>query len=492
MNIDPGQIRKKLTSRTRAILPVHFAGRPCEMDAVCEIARESDLVLIEDCAHAFESQYKGTKAGTFGDFGCFSFYVTKNIVTGEGGMIITDDEFYAEKIKILALHGMSKDAWKRFGDDGFKHYQVVEAGFKYNMMDLQAAIGIHQLASVEKNWLIREKIWNRYNEAFAALPVTRPHAPAPDTRHAYHLYTLLIDARKVGMSRDDFLDLMTHMGIGVGVHYLSIPEHPFYREKFGWQIEDYPNAVRIGRETVSLPLSAKLTDDDAADVIAAVRAVCARDSTTPRTPLRTLSHLPARNFIELTHNKEQYQRKARIDGKPCRHRTMHRNRMVLLPWWRICPMPDTGPYLSVVIPVYNSAQIAPELHKRITGVLKELDADYEIIAVLDGCSDGSFDAWKDLSATDTHIKLIEFSRNFGHQVAITAGLDAAEGRLVAIMDDDLEDPPEALPAFMAKLDEGYDVVYGIRKAPKAISLLRALYSAFYRLLRQARSNRGPL
>lgn len=151
-NMDVTKIEEKITSKTKVILPVHFAGRPCEMDEICRLAKTYDLKVIEDCAHAIETVYKGKKAGTFGDFGAFSFYVTKNVVTGEGGMVIADDEEKAARIKTLALHGMTKDAWKRFSDEGYKHYQVVEAGFKYNMMDLQAAIGIHQLRRIEKNW----------------------------------------------------------------------------------------------------------------------------------------------------------------------------------------------------------------------------------------------------------------------------------------------------------------------------------------------------
>ena len=148
MNIDPHQVEARITPRTRAILPVHFAGRPCDMDRLCEIARGHNLKIIEDCAHAIETEYKGQKAGTFAEFGCFSFYATKNVVTGEGGMVLTQREEDAGRIKVLALHGMSKDAWKRFSDDGYKHYQVVECGFKYNMLDLQAAMGIHQLKRV--------------------------------------------------------------------------------------------------------------------------------------------------------------------------------------------------------------------------------------------------------------------------------------------------------------------------------------------------------
>src|SRR5690606_10933377 len=154
-----------------AIIPVHFAGRACEMDAIMAIAARHDLVVIEDCAHAIETEYFGAKAGTFGDFGCFSFYVTKNVATGEGGMILARDEAASARARMLALHGMRKAAWHRFSDKGYRHYQVVECGFKYNMMDLQAAIGLHQLARVEASWQRREQIWHRYNEALADLPL---------------------------------------------------------------------------------------------------------------------------------------------------------------------------------------------------------------------------------------------------------------------------------------------------------------------------------
>lgn len=271
MNIDPAQVEAKITSKTRAIVPVHFGGRPCDMDALCDIAARHNLIVIEDCAHAIETEYKGRPAGAFGDFGCFSFYVTKNVVTGEGGMVLTRREQDAARIKILALHGMSKDAWKRFSDEGYKHYQVVDCGYKYNMIDLQAAIGIHQLQRVEPYWLRREEIWRRYNEAFANLPIGLPADPEPQTRHAYHLYTILVDDARAGICRDAFLEGMTAQNIGVGVHYLSIPEHPYYQDTFGWQPEDYPHAMRIGRQTVSLPLSARLTDEDVADVLEAVR-----------------------------------------------------------------------------------------------------------------------------------------------------------------------------------------------------------------------------
>lgn len=273
MNMDPQQAEAKIGPKTRAILPVHFAGRPCDMDALCDLADRHGLKMIEDGAHAIETEYKGRPVGTFGDFGCFSFYATKNITTGEGGMVLTRQEEDANRIKILAFHGMTQNAWKRFKDDGHKHYHVVEAGFKYNMTDMQAAIGIHQLKRIEAYWRYRQATWNRYRSAFAELPIGLPTAPQPETRHSYHLYTILIDEAKTRISRDAFLETMTANNIGVGVHYLSIPEHPYYQETFGFKPEDYPNAMRLGRQTVSLPLSPKLKDEDVNDVIRSVQKV---------------------------------------------------------------------------------------------------------------------------------------------------------------------------------------------------------------------------
>jgi dTDP-4-amino-4,6-dideoxygalactose transaminase len=271
MNIDPEQVERKISEKTRAIVLVHFAGRPCNMEALCSLAKRYGLSVIEDCAHAIETEYRSQKAGTFGDYGCFSFYVTKNLITGEGGMVLSRERKSADRIKILALHGMSKDAWKRFSDEGYKHYQVVEAGFKYNMMDLQAAIGLHQLKRVESYWLRRQEIWRLYDRAFADLPIGLPAPIEPNTRHAYHLYTIFVDEERAGMTRDDFLNAMTYHNIGVGVHYVAIPEHSYYQKTFGWEPKDFPNAVTVGRQTVSLPLSARLTDEDVEDVIAAVK-----------------------------------------------------------------------------------------------------------------------------------------------------------------------------------------------------------------------------
>ncbi|MGV8920468.1 MAG: DegT/DnrJ/EryC1/StrS family aminotransferase [Pseudomonas sp.] len=270
MNIDPAHIEEKISSRTKALLPVHFAGLPCAMSEIDDIAKQHQLAVIEDCAHAVEATYRGRPTGTLGDFGCFSFYATKNVTTGEGGMVLARDPEQIGRIKTLALHGMTRDAWKRFSDDGYKHYQVVERGFKYNMMDLQAAIGLHQLKRIEDGWTRRQAIWQRYEVALADLPVIRPVEPPAYVRHSYHLYTVLIDEARCGVSRDAFMARMTAEGIGVGVHYLALPEHPYYQQHLGWHPDDTPYATAIGRQTVSLPLSPKLSDAEVGRVIDAV------------------------------------------------------------------------------------------------------------------------------------------------------------------------------------------------------------------------------
>jgi dTDP-4-amino-4,6-dideoxygalactose transaminase len=188
-------------------------------------------------------------------------------------MILGRSEAHIARAKVLALHGMSKDAWSRFSDTGYRHYQVVDCGFKYNMMDLQAAIGIHQLARVEAHSLRRREIWDRYQRAFENVPLGLPAEPAPNTRHAYHLYTVSVDREQCGVARDDFLDQMNAQGIGTGVHYLSVPEHPYYQQRFGWRPEQWPHAMRIGRETVSLPISAKLSDSDLSRIVESSIAV---------------------------------------------------------------------------------------------------------------------------------------------------------------------------------------------------------------------------
>jgi dTDP-4-amino-4,6-dideoxygalactose transaminase len=273
MNISPDLIEEKITSRTKAILVVHFAGRCCDMDPIRRMAKSYNLMIIEDCAHAIESEYGGVKSGGFGDVGCFSFYVTKNITTGEGGMVVTDDERIASKVKVLGLHGMSKDAWKRFSDEGYRHYEVTFAGFKYNMPDLTAALGVKQLKNIERYWERRREIWNRYNAAFDGLPCALPAEPESGTRHAYHLYTPLIDVDRLGKTRDWVLNALMAENIGTGVHYIPIHRHPYYRKTYGWREDQFPNAEWIGNRTISLPLAPGLSDRDVDDVISAFTKV---------------------------------------------------------------------------------------------------------------------------------------------------------------------------------------------------------------------------
>ena len=273
--LDPEDAARRVTKRTRAIMPVHFAGRPCDMAAILALADDQGLAVIEDCAHAIETLYHGRHAGTLGDFGAFSFYVTKNVVTGEGGMITTRDAAAAARLKTLALHGLDADAWMRYSDTGFRHYEVVEPGFKYNMTDVQAALGLGQLARVEANLARRQEIWARYDDAFADLPLFLPALEAAGTRHARHLYTPLLDLDHVGATRDAVLAELHDRNIGTGVHYRAVHLHRYWRDRYPWAAGSLPNSEWISDRTFSLPLSPKLDDGDVDDVIAAVRETVA-------------------------------------------------------------------------------------------------------------------------------------------------------------------------------------------------------------------------
>jgi dTDP-4-amino-4,6-dideoxygalactose transaminase len=271
MNLNPNDVERAVTSRTKAILPVHLAGRPCDMDALLGIARDHGLMVIEDAAHAVEGRSRGRRVGTIGDFTVFSFYVTKNLVTGEGGMLTTQNAVWADEIRVRALHGISRDAWKRYSAEGFQPYDTLYPGYKYNMTDLQAALGIHQLARLEANLAIRERYWQRYDQAFAKHPLlTTPATVDPRDRHARHLYTVLLDTDRSGVSRSEFIVRLKTENIGAGVHFTPLHLHSYYAKTFGFTRGRFPMAEFIGDRTISLPLSAKLTDEDVEDVIAAV------------------------------------------------------------------------------------------------------------------------------------------------------------------------------------------------------------------------------
>lgn len=275
-NIDETKIEAAITEKTRAIIPVHLAGRPCEMETIKQIAEAHQLSIMEDCAHAIEAQSNAKHCGTFGDFGCFSFYVTKNLTTGEGGMVLTGNPEHAQKVKRLSLHGLSANAWERYGAVGYKHYEVVEPGFKYNMTDIQATMGLKQLEKLDTYWNRRRSLWLDYDRLLKNLPLDLPSPPPETIKHGHHLYTVMIDRNRAGLSRDEFVQKLNHAGIGVGVHYEIVPEYEFYQKTFNWKPEDYPKALKISRRTVSLPLSAKMTDDDLHRVVHTIEHVCHR------------------------------------------------------------------------------------------------------------------------------------------------------------------------------------------------------------------------
>jgi dTDP-4-amino-4,6-dideoxygalactose transaminase len=258
-----------ITPRTRAIMPVHLAGRPIDMDRLSALCARHGLTVIEDAAHAIGTEWRGKRIGSFGNLTAFSFYVTKNISTIEGGALVTEDPEIAAEVERLALHGLSLGAWQRFSDAGFRHYEVVRPGFKYNMTDVQAAVGLHQLPKLDA-WIERRaELWGRYDRLLEGLPLETPPPPEPGTRHSRHLYQVLLepDAR---MARDELLDALSARNIGTGVHYRGVHLHPFYRDKYRLSPEDFEVATAISDRTLSLPLSPKVTESDQDDVVAAL------------------------------------------------------------------------------------------------------------------------------------------------------------------------------------------------------------------------------
>lgn len=272
-NIDAKLIERYITKKTKAIMPVHLYGRPCEMDTITGLAKKYNLFVIEDAAHAFGASYKGKKIGTISDFTCFSFYVTKNLITGEGGLVTTGKKKWAELITMYALHGMSKGAWRRYSDAGYSHYLIQVPGYKYNMMDLAAAIGIHQLRKFNTMQAKRAQIWETYNKGLQGLPIDLPAPTENGNIHAFHLYTIQLHLEKLKVNRDFILQALHKENIGTGVHFISLHMHPFYKKLFNFKKDDFPNAAYISDRTISLPLSAKLSEKDINDVILALRKV---------------------------------------------------------------------------------------------------------------------------------------------------------------------------------------------------------------------------
>ena len=274
-NLCPAAAAEAMTSRTRALIPVHYAGRPVDVRAFRQLAHRRGAVLIEDAAHCIEGSSRGAKIGMTGDLTCFSFYATKNLTTGEGGMLTTANDDWAAFARMASLHGMSRDAWTRYSNSGSAQYDVVMPGYKYNMMDLQAAIGLHQLAGLDEHWRRRDAIWRRYDEALADFPVTRPAPVASGDRHARHLYTVLVDPES-GWSRDALMAALRDEGIATSIHFRALHLHSYYAERFKLRPGMFPVAERVSARTLSLPLSAGMTEGDVDRVVSAFERILRR------------------------------------------------------------------------------------------------------------------------------------------------------------------------------------------------------------------------
>ena len=282
LNVDPDAIEAAITPRTRAIMPVHYGGQACDLERVYGLAARHGLAVVEDAAHAVASRYRGVRIGGTPDAALpspparaavFSFYATTNLATGEGGMLTTDDQALADRCRRLALHGMSRDAWQRYTTAGAWYYEVVEPGYKHNMTDVQAALGIHQLRRLDEFTRVRQQYASAYDDAFRGLAAVRLPGRHADRSHTFHLYPVRFAADHLRIGRDDVIRTLTECRIGTSVHFIPVHMHPYYRETFGYRPEDFPIASAIYAELVSLPLYPAMTRDDVTSVHRAVRAI---------------------------------------------------------------------------------------------------------------------------------------------------------------------------------------------------------------------------
>ena len=272
--INPAEIERKITKNTKGIMPVHYAGQACDMDVINAIAAKYNLFVVEDAAHAVYTTYKDKMIGSLGNATAFSFYATKNLATGEGGMLTTDDDEFADTARVMCLHGMSKNAWNRYGKGGTWHYDVLRAGFKYNMTDIQAGLGLTQLKRLEFMQNIREKYAKMYNDAFFDTFGIEPLAQSTQGRHAWHLYVIKI-TDGLNISRDEFIDKLSALNIGTSVHFIPVCNHPFYKENFNTNENDFPVAQKHFNQIISLPLYPSMKESDVNYVIEAVQSIAA-------------------------------------------------------------------------------------------------------------------------------------------------------------------------------------------------------------------------
>ncbi|MEI6632991.1 MAG: aminotransferase class V-fold PLP-dependent enzyme [Chlamydiota bacterium] len=278
LNIDPGLIEAAITPRTKAVMPVHFAGYPCDMDRIMEIARRRGLLVIEDAAHAIGTEYRGRRIGSIGAMTVFSFHPIKNITTGEGGMLLTDDDALAEKVRLLKFHGIQKDAWKRYGAKEIPQYEILFPGFKYNLTDLQAALGIHQLKKLDGFIEVRTRHAELYRRLLGGAPgVILPRTPPEKgTRHCWHLFVVLADIDRLTIDRDRFMGQMLEANIGIGLHFPAVHLQPYYQKTFGCRRGTLPKTEFVSDRIFSLPLYPGMSGTDVSDAAGAVKDIVAR------------------------------------------------------------------------------------------------------------------------------------------------------------------------------------------------------------------------
>jgi len=271
-NLDPAAFEAAITPKTKAVIPVHLFGQACDMDAINAIAKRHGIAVIEDAAHAIGTEYRGQRIGGSGNLTAFSFYATKNITSGgEGGALTTNDPGLTERLAIMSLHGISKDAWKRYSSSGYKHWDIICPGYKYNMFDLQAAVAIPQLARIDAFWSRRVELKAIYDAAFRGIPELLLPTERSYGRHAYHLYPVVVRTEDLTTDRDGLMNAIQAENVGVGVHFRAVHLHPYYRDTWHFRRGMFPNAEYYSDRTISLPLYPKMTDDDARDVIRVVR-----------------------------------------------------------------------------------------------------------------------------------------------------------------------------------------------------------------------------
>jgi len=273
LNLDPQLLEQAITPRTKAIIPVDFAGQPCELDAIMAIARQHSITVVEDAAHSIGAEFKGTRVGSIADMTAFSFYATKNITSGEGGALTTDRAEWAERVQIMALHGISRDAWKRYGTGGYAHWDILAPGYKYNMFDLQGALVLSQLAKIDRFYARRVAVKALLDAGLRDVPGLSFPAERPNRRHAFHLYPIIVRVEEMSADRDAIMNAIQAENVGIGIHFRAVHLHPYYAQTFALTRGVFPRAEYYSDRTISLPLHPGMTDADASDVIAAVRKV---------------------------------------------------------------------------------------------------------------------------------------------------------------------------------------------------------------------------